>query len=95
MKMWSLWSSSQREGCLGQCVVMLQKLLCEDVVIVVSLTERGLSWAVCTVMLQKLLCEDVVIVVSFTERGLSWEICIDKLPKYRKVKCSASHRAGW
>ena len=46
----------------------LQKLICEDVVIVVIFTERGLSWVVCIDMLKKLLCGHVVILVSFSER---------------------------
>ena len=40
----------------------------EGVVIVVSLSEIGLSWSVWSDMLKKWLYEDVVIVVSLSER---------------------------
>ena len=43
----------------------------QQVVIVVSLTERGLSWATWIVRLSKLICGHLVIVVSFTEGGNS------------------------
>ena len=67
VKMWSLWSAYQREGYIGQYILLCFISCFVKMWSLWSVSQRGLSWATCSVMLKKLLREHVVIVVSLLE----------------------------